>query len=157
MRMSTLIPCLFGVFLLGSFLSGLLQRPNPFIDRKVAGQQILGPDWLEIKVDKLLKPVGDRQEIGLYLADPFRIDLLDPLIGVRVADGTMVMPEVELVTPDGHTMTMRLSGSRGEETLTYRSKDQSVKQDYDRIRIRAAQEVRLEAIYWTGIVIKNMP
>ena len=68
----------------------------------------------------------------------------------------MVVPEVVLVTADGHTL-VRGSGTRGEETLTYRLKDASVKQDYDRIRIRADQEVRLEAIYWTGIIIRNIP
>jgi hypothetical protein len=62
-----------------------------------------------------------------------------------------------LITADGRAMKMKCSGSRGEETLTYRLQDNSVKQDYVRIRMRADKEIRLEAIYWTGIVIKNMP
>jgi hypothetical protein len=149
-------PTLFGLFLLGSLLSGLLQRPNPFIDRKVSERQVVGPDWTEIKLNQPLKPVGDRQEIGLTLAPPLELDLLGPL-GVRVSDGSLIVPEVELLTAEGGTMQTRCSGSRGKTTLTYRLKDQSVKQDYNRIRIRADQEIRLRAIYWTGIVIKNMP
>jgi hypothetical protein len=31
-------------------------------------------------------------DIGLYLAEPFKLDLVNPL-GVRVADGTLVVPE----------------------------------------------------------------
>jgi len=54
-------------------------------------------------------------------------------------------------------MKMKCSGSRAEETLTYRLQHNSVKQDYVRIRTRADKEIGLEAIYWTGIVIKNMP
>jgi hypothetical protein len=154
--MSHMMSLLFGVFICGALLSGLFQRPSPFIDREVAGAQVLRPEWTEIKVDQPMKPVGDRQEIGLYLAEPFKLDLMDPS-GVRVADGTLVVPEVELVTADGRAMKMKCTGSRGEETLTYRLQDSSVKQDYVRIRIRADQEIRLEAIYWTGIVIKNMP
>ena len=154
--MSHMMSLLFGVFICGAFLTGLFQRPSPFIDREVAGKQILGPEWKEIKLDQPLKPVGDRQAIGLYLAEPFKLDLMDPS-GVRVSDGTLIVPEVELITAAGRVMKMKCTGSRGEETLTYRAQDQSVKQDYVRIRIRADQEIRLDAIYWTGIVIKNMP
>ena len=140
MRMSFIMPSLFGFFLLGSFLSGLLQRPNPFIDRKVAEQQVLGPEWTEIKLDQPLKPVGDYQVIGLTLAPPLELDLMGPL-GVRVSNGSLVLPEVELLTADGGTMPLRCSGSRGKTTLTYRLKDESVKQDYNRIRIRADHEI----------------
>jgi hypothetical protein len=41
--------------------------------------------------------------------------------------------------------------------MTYRLKDEFIKQDYDRIRIRADGEMQLKSIYWTGIIIKNMP
>jgi hypothetical protein len=148
------MPSLCGVLLLGS-ISGLLQRPNPFIDRKVAEHQELGPDWIEIRLEQPLKPVGDYQEVGLTLAAPLELDLLGPP-GVQV-NGSLVLPEVELLTADGVTMQTRCSGSRGKTTLSYRLKDPSVKQDYNRIRIRADQQVRLSAVYWTGIVIKNMP
>src|SRR5688572_7860082 len=156
MRMSYILPSLFGVFLLGSFLGGLLQGPSPFIDRKVAGQQVVGPEWIEIKVDEPLKPIGDYQEVGLTLEPPLELDLLGPF-GVRVADGSLILPEVELVTANGETMPTKCSGSRGKTTLTYRLKDKTAKQDYNRIRIRADKEVRLKAVYWTGKVIKNMP
>jgi len=62
-----------------------------------------------------------------------------------------------LITADGRAMKMKCSGSRAEETLTYRLQDNSVKQDYVRIRMRADKQIRLEAIYWIRIVIKNMP
>jgi len=62
------MPSLFEGVLLGSFLSGLLQRPNPFIDRKGAERQVLGPDWIEVKLEQPLKPVGEYQEIGLYFS-----------------------------------------------------------------------------------------
>ena len=150
------MPSLFGVFLSGLFLLGLFQRPSPFIDRKVADQHVIRPDWVEIRLDQPLKPVGDYQEIGLVLLKPYEIDLFQPR-GVRVPDGSLIMPEVELLTSDGRTIPMKYSGARGKTTITYRLKDESVKQDYDRIRIRADQEISLKAIYWTGIVKKNMP
>ena len=156
MRLRYIMPSKSGFFLFGLFLSGFLQRPSPFIDRKIADQQVLRPDWTEVKLDQPLTPVGDYQEIGLVLAEPLELDLLRPQ-GVRLSDGTMVLPKVELLTSDGHTTLMRWSGARGKTTITYRLKDESIKQDYNRIRIRADREVRLDSIYWTGIVKKNIP
>lgn len=112
--MSYVLPSLFGVFLLGSFLSGLLQRPNPFKDRKVAEHQVVSSDWTKIKLDQPLKSVGDYQQIGLVLAPPLELDLLGPL-GVRVASGSLILPEVELLTAEGVTMRTRCSGSRGKQ------------------------------------------
>jgi hypothetical protein len=142
--------------LFGSFLTWLLKRPSPFIDRKVAGQQILRRDWTEIKLNQPLKPVGDYQQISLCFSESFKMDLLGPL-KVRVSNGLLVLPEVELITPNDDRVALKCSGARGAQSLTYRLKDESIKQDYDRIRMRADHEVPLEAIYWTGIVIKNMP
>lgn len=154
MRISYLITSLCGVLLSGTFLCGILQRPSPAIDRKVAGQHRLRPDWIEIKLEQPLKPVGDYQELGLILAEPFEMELLGPT-GVRI-DGLLVVPEVELLTADGSSAPMKCSGQRGKTMMTFRLKDESVKQDYDRIRIRAAKEIPVKSIYWTGIVIKNM-
>lgn len=107
MKISFLMPSLCGVLLLGSFISRVLQRPNPFIDRKVAEHQDVGPDWIEIRLEQPLKPVGDYQEVGLTLAAPLELDLLEPL-GVQV-NGSIVLPEVELLTADNVTMRTRCS------------------------------------------------
>jgi hypothetical protein len=56
----------------------LLLSRSPFIDRKIADQQILCQDWTEIKLDQPLKPVGDVQEVGLCLAKPLELDLIGP-------------------------------------------------------------------------------
>ena len=140
----------------GSFLSGLFQRPSPFIDSKVAGPQVLRSEWTEIKVDKPLKPIGDRQQISLYLTKPCRRDPWKPP-GIPMPDGSYVLPELETVTAEGLTVKWKYSGQRGATSLTYRMEDESIKHEYVSIRVRADQEIPLEAIYWTGIVIKNMP
>jgi len=46
------------IFLGGVSGWSLLQRPSPFIDLKVADQRLLRSDWTEIRLDKLLEPVG---------------------------------------------------------------------------------------------------
>jgi hypothetical protein len=138
-------------------MGALLQRPQPFKDRKVAGRQVARPDWTEIKVDQLMTPVGDYQEINLVLEPPYELDLVRRRpAGVQFPDGTIILPEVELLTPDGVTAQMKYTGSRGKSTITYRLKDETIKRDYDRIRIRADRELPLTGIYWTGITIKYM-
>ena len=72
-------------------------------------------------------------------------------------DGSYVLPEVETVTAEGLTVKWDYSGQRGDTSLTYRLADESIKHEYVRIRVRADQEISLEAIYWTGVVIRNMP
>ena len=154
--MSYIMTSMVGLFLCCSSLSGLLQRASPFIDSKIADQQVVRAEWTEIKVDKPLERVGDYQEIGLSLTEPHERDLWGPP-GIRMPDGSIVLPEVESITSDGRTVEWTYSGSRGDRTLTYRFKDESIQQDYAGIRIRADKEIKLQAIFWTGIVIKNMP
>ena len=145
-----------GLFGCGSFLRGLFRRRSPFIDSKVAGPQVLRSEWAEIDVDKPLKPIGDHQEIGLYLTKPCPLDPWKPR-GILMPDGSYVLPEVETVTSEGLAVKWEYSGQRGELSLTYRLIDESIKHEYVRIRVRADQEIPLEAIYWTGFIIKNMP
>jgi len=142
--------------LLDCILTALVHRRSPFIDRKVVKNCVIRPDWTEIQVDEPLKPIGDYQQIGLYLAEPFKMDLDEPF-GIRVPDGSLVVPEVELVAADGRVAPMKRSGARGTRSINYRLQDESLKQDYVRIRLRADQDIPLDAIFWSGIVIKNMP
>lgn len=130
--MSYVLPSLFGVFLLGSFLSGLLQRPNPFKDRKVAEHQVVSSDWTKIKLDQPLKSVGDYQQIGLVLAPPLELDLLG-------ASGSSSRERLTNSARGGIAHSRRCHDAdevfwlTRETTLTYCLKDESVKQDYNRI------------------------
>jgi hypothetical protein len=135
----------------------LFQRPSPYIDQKIVGHQTLRSEWSEIKLDKPLKPIGDRQEIGLVLAAPYALKLVTPQGVIQLSDGTVIRPEVELIGSDDLPVQMRYSGSRGRKMIVFSLKDESIKKDYVRIRLRADREIPLDAVFWSGIVIKNMP
>ena len=154
-----MITSMYGLLLVlcASFLCGLFQRPSPFINQKIAGPQTLCPEWSEIKVDKPLRPIGDYQQIGLVLAAPNALEFLTPSGVIQLVDGRTIHPEVELIGSDDLPFQMIYRGSRGRKMIVFDLKDKSIKKDYVRIRLRADQEIPLEAVFWSGIVIKNMP
>jgi hypothetical protein len=140
---------------LGSLLGVVFRRPSPAVHQKIADQQLLTSDWIEIKLDKPLPRLGDFHEIGLALMDPFKVDLLGPLV-VRASNGSLVSPEVELITSDGLRVLLTCSGGIGQQFMSYRLYDESRRPDFVCIRVRADHEIPLTGVYWTGIVLRNM-
>jgi hypothetical protein len=137
---------------------GMFQARSPWVDEKIAGPMTISTEWAEIRPEKPLKRTGDHQEIGLYVGEPFIVvfDSLDSH-GIRMPDGSIVSPEVQLVDTEGNTVTLKFSGARGKETISYRLPDEQKERQYRSVRIRAEREIQLKSVYWTGIVIKNMP
>lgn len=141
--------------ILESLLGAVFRRRSPAVHQELAGEQLLTSDWIEIKLDKPLPRLGDYHEIGLALMEPFKVDLLGPLV-VRVSNGLLVSPEVEMVTSDGLHVKLTCTGTIGEEFMTYRLRNDSIKEHCVGIRLRADYEIPLAGVYWTGIVLKNM-
>ena len=138
-----------------SLLGAVFRRRSPAVHQQIADQQLLTSDWIDIKLDKPLPRLGDFHEIGLALMEPCKVDLLGPL-AVRVSNGALVEPEVELVTLDGLHVKLTCTGTIGEEFMCYRLDDDSIREDCVGIRLRADYEIPLAGVYWTGIVLKNM-
>jgi hypothetical protein len=154
-------PALASVLVVLLILSGayyIFQTRSPYIDRKIAGPTTISNEWVEITPNKTLEPKGDYQEIGLRLAVPYVVPIGDkPSAGVKMPDGSKVVPEVEIVDVDGNKFTLKISGSRGDNVLEYRLRGDQVGRKYRTVRIRAEREIQLTSVYWTGFVIKNMP
>lgn len=73
-------------------------------------------------------------------------------------DGSRVVPEVQIMDGAGNTFTLKITGARGKESLEYGllAAEQAGRR-YRTVRIRADREIHLESVWWTGVVIKNMP
>jgi hypothetical protein len=134
----------------------LMFQRNPYIDRKVAGPTTVDSSWSEITPDEPLKPKGDAQEVGLYLEEPYKHELLGP-DGVRMPDGSIVLPQVQIVDSDGNILELSFSGARGEQCIIYRIPKGQGKTSYQALRVRADREITLKSIYWTGRIFRNMP
>lgn len=136
----------------------MLQTPSPYIDRKIAGPTTISNEWVEVTPNEKLAPKGDYQEVALGLAAPYIVPISDrPSAGVRMPDGSNVVPEVEIIDMQGNKFSLKISGTRGEILLEYRLRGDQVGREYRTVRIRAEREIQLSSVYWTGFIVKNMP
>jgi hypothetical protein len=146
------------VFLLafGAYQFGVFQKASPYVDQKIAGSTTISTEWIEIKPEKSLKRTGDYQEIGLYVEEPYTVEFNSlASSGIRMPDGSVVTPDVELIDTRGNTVVAKVSAARGRKCLTYRVP--ASLSEYTSVRIRAQQQISLDSVYWSGFIIKNMP
>ena len=78
---------------------GICSGRQRFLDRTIRGDTTLTQEWMEIALETPLKPDRDVQAVILHLAEPYEADL--KVDGVRLADGSLVKPEVQLVDTAG--------------------------------------------------------
>ena len=72
---------------------------NPYLDREIAGPTTISSEWLEIVPKQPLRVERQIQYMILDVADPF-----EPLYdkwSLRLRDGSVVKPEVQLIDEDG--------------------------------------------------------
>lgn len=144
------------VVVFAAYNYGVFQRHSPYVDEKISGPLTVSAEWEEIRPKNPLKRTGDHQEVGLYVAEPFSVVVESPRsYGVRMPDGSLVTPEVQVIDAEGNTITLKFSSARGKKTMTYRLPDNRL--EYRAVRLRAERQIRLDAVYWSGIIIKNMP
>ena len=80
-------------------------RRDRIVYQTIKGDTTLTAEWTEITPEKPLQPERQQQEIVPYLAEPFSGDF--EAEGVRVPDGSIAHPEVELVDTNGRTYDLK--------------------------------------------------
>jgi hypothetical protein len=73
-------------------------------EREIAGATTSSSDWLEIKANPRLKASKESQYLVLDVATPFELE--DRAWGVRMLDGSIVTPEVQLIDEYGNTFNL---------------------------------------------------
>jgi hypothetical protein len=73
-------------------------------EREIAGPTSSNAEWLEIKPNPPLKPSKESQYLVLDVANPYELE--DKSWGVRLPDGTIVIPEVQLIDEYGNTFNL---------------------------------------------------
>lgn len=150
----------FSVFLLfgGAYDCGMFQRHSPYVHQKISGPVTVSNEWTEVKPEEPLRLTGDYQEIGLYVEKPLTA-VFDSSTsgGIRTPDGSLIMPEVEVVDDNNKTFECKFSGAWGSNAIRFRLPDVRPNAEYKVVRIRADRLVQLDGVYWTGVIIKNLP
>lgn len=117
------------------------------IDQTIRRDATLTSEWTEITPEKPLKTERQQQEIVLYLAEPFSGDF--EAKGVRLADGSIVHPEVQLVDTSGRTYDLKYYGFRGHELIRFTLKDQLKGKEFRTVRIRSEKPIHCKEIIWS--------
>jgi hypothetical protein len=117
-----------------------------FLNRTIKGNTTLTPEWIEITLDKPLKPSRDIQVVMLYLDEPYVGDFESN--AVRLPDGTLVQPEVQFVDTAGKTYPLKPYGFFGRKLIMFTLKDQLMGRDYRAVRVRSDKPIQCKEIIW---------
>ena len=125
-----------------------------FLDRTIKGDTTLTQEWMEIAPETPLKPERDVQAVMLYLAKPYEADL--EMKGVRIPDGSLVKPEVQLVDTAGKTYSLNYYGLFGRQLVIFTLRDQLMGREYRTVRIRSDKPIHCKQIFWRLYYTKDI-
>jgi hypothetical protein len=110
----------------------------------------------EITFEKPLKAEKQIQEIALSI-DGYKPDIGEADMNIKLDDGTILEPEIELVDENNNTHQLKSSGQtfKGEEVLvSFREKNKSFEKiAYKAVRIRSNKSFRC-SVYWKDYDLK---
>ena len=123
---------------------------NPYLDQELAGPTTINAQWLEITPKSPLRITRQRHLVALELDKSIRTGAGDARL--ILPDGSIVRPQVELVSDDGKTYELNqpsLFAANTGETLAYFSGDDLPREKaYVRVRIRSDKPVRCNRMFW---------
>jgi len=129
-------------------------RSEHFLDRTIKGTITIGTEWTDITPSQPLKVERERQEIVLYLEKPFVGDFIAR--GIRLPDGSLTIPEIQLIDSDGNAHKLEYSGFRGDELIRFALPEQSTIKEYRGIRIRSDKPINCKEIIWSCFNLKDV-
>lgn len=138
-----------------AFLSVRVYRVlNPNLDVEVCGPLTVTSEWVEITPQAPLVASRQVQYLYLHTVDPFVPD--NPSWGIRFPDGSVVVPQVELVDQRGTAHPLKASSfslldrSRTDiiSGIGFRSPALAGTGPYQRVRIRSDKEIKVARIIW---------
>lgn len=122
---------------------------RPYLDEELAGPTITSTEWLEITPESPLKITRQRHLVALDLDKSIRTEQNGA--GLILRDGSIVRPQVELVSEDGTIYELNRPSlyESATETLAYfTGEDLPKDKTYVRVRIRSDKPVRCKRIFW---------
>ena len=140
-----LVGALFGVcvllFGLFAFVAARSQS-----DREISGGLVLSPEWVEITPDEPLSFPKRSQGVTLDVAEPLARDDLN-WERVRLADGTLIRPELQLVERDGSVTDVELLRGHSNNVGGYVGRLPGGRV-YTKVRVRCDRPLRVSKIIW---------
>lgn len=118
---------------------------NPYLDQEISGPTTISSEWREIVPRQPIRVERQIQYMTLDVADPF-----EPVYdkwSLRLGDGSVVKPEVQLVDENGNVYNLT-SPALDNKGIAFRNSDLPKDRVYRSVRIRSDKPIRLTRIYW---------
>ena len=141
------------VALLLSRRMGPLPTPT---DRDIAGPTAITSQWFEIGPTPALKPSGKTSFVILELEGDYTPDFQTQML--RFPDGSVGMPEVQLVDQQGHAFPLHFlmvhhrdrTGSNVMGGAGFGAPDLPTDRSYGKVRVRSDKPIKCSKIIWRG-------
>lgn len=135
----------------------LYRRMGPLptlTDRDVAGSMAIASPWLEITPAPALKPSGKASLLILELDGDYTPDFQAQML--RFPDGTLGMPEVQLVDQQGNVFPLHFlmvhhrdrTGSNVMGGAGFGAPDLPTDRSYGKVRVRSDKPMKCSKIIW---------
>jgi hypothetical protein len=135
----------------------LYRRMGPLptlTDRDVAGSMAITSQWLEIAPAPALKPSGKASLLILELDGDYTPDFQAQML--RFPDGTLGMPEVQLVDQQGNVFPLHFlmvhhrdrTGSNVMGGAGFGAPDLPTDRSYGKVRVRSDKPMKCSKIIW---------
>jgi len=147
------LACLIPAIVLAEFVSGVIYRLFvPYLDHQLSEQITISSEWREIVPQR---PFHAERQIQMIVLDLDKsIALQKDGWGLVLSDGSIVIPEVQLIDEEGKTYPLEepsawFSPATGVRYREFSSKSGLPKDKVFRaIRVRSAKPVRCNRIFW---------
>jgi hypothetical protein len=115
--------------------------------QKIGDEITISTEWTEIRPPRPLRHERNINVVELFLADGFSPDLTAH--GVRLRDGTIVIPAVQLVDQDSKTYEFGVFAFT-PNSISFRMPEMDVPSDkvYPVVRIRSPREIKCSSVFW---------
>jgi hypothetical protein len=137
------------LFLVGSFALDIYTMDS---EQQVSGSLKVSSEWLEIIPDRPLNPSKGSQQLVLQVDEDQVLfeDRFHPDV-IRLADGTNINPEIQLVDPDGNIFEATLYRSSRPSryaNAVLGSVSGLDKRNYVKVRVRSDKPLNVSRIIW---------
>lgn len=143
---------LISLFILVIALHSIYRRLYPYLDREIMGPVTVFTEWLEITPKKPLVPERRIHEIFLKSAGGYEPDYKG--WGLRLPDGTVLTPEVQLVDQYGGVYQLKF-GVLDETGISFTFRDPVSHEEilptdrtYRAVRIRSSKPIKFSRVVW---------
>jgi hypothetical protein len=129
--------------------------PTP-TDRDIAGPTAITSQWFEIGPTPALKPSGKTSFVILELEGDYTPDFQAQML--RFPDGSLGMPEVQLVDQQGHVFALHFlmvhhrdrTGSKVMGGAGFGTPDLPTDRSYGKVRVRSNKPIKCSKLIWRG-------